>query len=170
MKCRALLLSLSLGLGSPAHAADWWIVLQRDGAGNVHFGDTAQLRRSGDIVSFWSHLFWKQPTDEMKSARIQYEVNCGTSSMRERRYLDYNAQGDVIKSGDNTGADAWAEVAPETSGSAYVAFACANPEERRARFLSVASTVDIFKLADFYLDPSPIVEIPQEPPPTERQD
>jgi hypothetical protein len=165
MKIWGWLLPACAALAAPGRAADWWIVVQRDGAGNVHFGESSQLRRTGDIVLFWSHLFYREPIDGMKSARVQYEVDCATLSMRERRYLDFDADHQVIDSGDNSGSDPWREVAPGTSGAAYLEFACATPAQRQARFLSVDAAVDLFAVADFFLDPSPIVEVPPEPGP-----
>lgn len=148
------------GSVSKASAAEWWIVLQRDGAGNVHFGDSSQIVAQGSTLTFWSHLFYKVPVGKMKSARIQYEVDCARFSLRERRYLDFDASRQVIDSGDNTAVDGWKEVAPQTSGAAYVAFGCATPAQRKASHLSLDEKADMFDVADFFLDPSPIVESP----------
>lgn len=145
---------------STASAAEWWIVLQRDNAGNVHFADSSQIVARGSTLTFWSHLFYKIPMENMKSARIQYEVDCTRFSIRERRYLDFDAARQVIASGDNTATDGWKEVAPQTSGAAYIAFACATPAERKARHLRLDEKADMFDVADFFLDPSPIVKTP----------
>lgn len=151
---------LVCGSVTKASAAEWWIVLQRDSAGNVHFADTSQIVDQGTTITFWSHLFYKAPVEKMKSARIQYEVDCARFSIRERRYLDFDETRQVIDTGDNTSGDGWKEVAPQTSGAAYVSFACATPAERKSKHLSVDEKADIFDVADFFLDPSPIVEVP----------
>jgi len=160
MTQRILCAALALCSAAPAEAADWWIVLQRDSGGNVHFAESGQLRRTGDLVIFWTHIFYRELTDGMKSARIQFEVNCATFEQRERRYLDYDANRNMIETGDNTDANGWREMAPDTAGAAYVRFACATPEQRHAQFNSIASNVDLFEVAEFYLDPRPIVVLP----------
>lgn len=158
---RLLFALLALGATSPAMASDWWIVLQRDSGGNVHFAESGQLRRTGDLVLFWTHVFYRELTEGMKSARIQFEVNCATFSQRERRYLDYDEARNVIATGDNSDLG-WRAMAPDTAGAEYVRFACATPEERRARFNSVSSDADLFEVAEFFLDPRPIVMVPAQ--------
>ncbi len=153
---------MALCAAAPANAADWWIVLQRDSGGNVHFAESGQLRRTGDLVIFWTHIFYRDLTDGMKSARIQFEVNCTNFAQRERRYLDYDANRNMIDTGDNTDPNGWREVAPDTAGAAYARFACPTPEQRRAAFNGIASNVDLFEVAEFYLDPRPIIAVPAD--------
>jgi len=167
MKYRSFVAAAALSFSAPAIASDWWIVLQRDSAGNVHFAETSQLRRTGDTVLYWTHIFYREAIGAMKSARIQFEVNCATFSQRERRYLDYDANRNVIESGDNTDPEGWREMAPDTSGALYIRFACAAPEHRRASFLRIGDGADIFEVAEFFLDPRPIVEIPSREAPRE---
>ncbi|MFN2258594.1 MAG: surface-adhesin E family protein, partial [Parasphingopyxis sp.] len=112
----------------------------------------------GDRVTFWAHLFYQRERSGMKSARIQYEVNCSERQIRERRYLDYDRYRNLIASGDNSHIDSFREVAPDTSGSRLVDFACMAALQRRENFWSIAQDVDVFDVGEFYSDPRAIVQ------------
>lgn len=162
------LILAALLVASPATAADWWIVLQRDVQGNAHLADTSQLRREGDIVTFWTHIFYRDLIGEMKSARIQFEVNCRTHSTRERRFIDFNSARQTIETGDN-GHNGWREVAPDTAGSLNVEFACAQPEQRLRRFVRVDRNADVFAIGEFFSDPRELTTTTTRDPQPSRQ-
>lgn len=152
---------LLLATSVPVQAADWWVINSQGGMAAVDFGDTSQLQRSGENVLVWIERHYREPDQGASIARIQFEIRCATNELRERQYVDYDASMKVLASGDNT-ANGWRAVAPETLGALDIAFACSTPAERLERFLRIDPRVDRLALADFYLDPRPIVQMPEK--------
>lgn len=144
---------------SPLSAADggkWWIVLQRDAAGNAHLAESSSLEwRSDGRVYFWSHLFFAYPQDGLKSALIEYSVHCLEGTIGEHRYIDYDANREEIERGDN-GGEGSKRPREGSTGEGYVSFACSSDANRKKKFLLIESSVDRWTIGAFFSDPRPL--------------
>lgn len=158
--------AVSLGLalacwassGSAAQGPRWWVVLQKDAAGNAHLAESSTLEwRKDGRVYFWSHLFYAYPEDGLKSALIQYSVHCAEGTIAEHRYVDYDANREEIAKGDNTG-DEPRQPRPATSGQSYINFACSSDVNRGKKFMSLDTKVDPWDVGEFFSDPRQIVK------------
>ena len=148
---------LGFAVPAAAEAADWWVIVQRDDDGASNLGETSELRRTGDRVRLWTHRFYREPIEGMKSARIEFEIDCPRALWRERRFTDYDIRRQVIATGDNTHEQGWFEAVPDTVGAAIVIFACATPEERGARFRRLDPGADPWDVGEFYSARSPVI-------------
>lgn len=162
----SLCICFALVPASPAWAEQWWIVLQKDAAGNSILADSDTVEQADQgRRTLWTHKFYSTPEELMSSAAIQYEVNCVEPSLRERLYVDFDAGGAVLRRGDNTQTDQWRSVSADTVGASIVDFTCVGAAARKARYLEIAPSADYHEVGRFYADPRPFVPMASAPGP-----
>lgn len=160
----SLRICLALTLASPAWAEQWWIVLQKDAAGNSILADSDTVEQADQgHRTIWTHKFYSTPEKRMSSAAIQYEVDCGEQVLRERLYVDYDARGAALRKGDNTQTDQWRSVFAGTVGASVIHFTCISVLARKAQYLEIAPSADYREVGRFYADPRPVVPMASAP-------
>ncbi len=75
---------------------EWWILSARDAHGNAYLVDGISKLQKGVAFSYNAHFFYREPVGEIRSAQIEYYVDCSERSLREARYVDFNSQREPI--------------------------------------------------------------------------
>jgi len=162
-KFSAFIMGLLLSV-APAHAEHWWVVVKKDLAGDSVLADSETVKPAGiGRRIFWVHRFYEKPENGMASARIQYEVNCSTSSLLERSYVDYDQSRSPIASGDNSENGEWQKATPNSGGFLMVEFACSAPADRKSKFWEVSDSQDHWGLGEFLREPGALVSSESKP-------
>ena len=146
---------------TPAEASAWFMVTPAtSNLAAVQMADAASIRNDGQYIEIWTHLFYKEPVNGVKSYMMQFAVDCERRMARQKRYIDYDENFRVIDSGDSspTADGAFRSMAPDTIGDLTITFACSTPEYRKHNYLSIAPSQDYHAIAKFFLEPGELVK------------
>jgi len=156
-----------------ANAEKWWVAIQKDPEGITWMGDSdsivghidaytvykgERLPRDPGARTVWFHKYFPTTSaDGMKSAKLQWRIDCEKKTWRQLGFIDYDASYNVIDE------DAiMEETKPVKVGfvsAELYAFACNTAEYRKANFLEIGSGVDYRQTAEFFNDPRQITEV-----------
>ncbi len=143
----AICASIFVSAGNKADE-EWWVLSDRDAHGNAYLVDGISKLRKGGAFSYNTHFFYREPVDEIRSAQIEYYIDCSERSLREARYVDFNSQREPIGVGDSYDGSVAYRPAAGTIGSELVAFSCASEGDRMKRYHKIDSGINLWSLGE----------------------
>lgn len=154
-------LFITLFISAPLFAQNekWWVIIQKDSQGVTWLGDSESIRPSSEnspskkIV--WFHKYFPEVIEGMKSAKLQWYVDCGERTWRQLEFIDYDVSYMILGSGDLDEEDK-----PVISGNiseTMFQFVCNTPSYRKSNFLEIGADVDYRGVAEFFNDSREIV-------------
>ncbi|HEY0598825.1 hypothetical protein [Brevundimonas sp.] len=155
----ALLLVIGTSVGvsaSKVQDEDWWVLSAGDAAGNVYLVDGIPKLEMGAAVSYHTHFFYKVSVNGVRSAQIEYYVNCEEQTIREARYVDYDDRREPIYSGDNYDVNSAYKPRAGTIGDELIMFSCASEDERLQKYPRIDMGADKWALGESLLSVSAV--------------
>jgi len=154
-------LFIALFISAPSFAQNekWWVIIKKDSQGITWLGDSESIRSaSGNLPSkkiVWLYKYFPEVMEGMKSAKLQWYVDCKERTWRQLEFIDYDISYMILGSGDLD-----EENKPVISGNIseiMFQFVCNTPSYRKSNFLEVGAGVDYRGVAEFFNDPREIV-------------
>lgn len=100
-----------------AYANSKWVYVTTDVSGNSNFIDSNSQQKSGDSITFWGRVNYKE-RDKFGdlSSKIQYTINCRTREIIDRHFIFYDDLNNNGKLTTNTSPtdSKWTPIPPDT--------------------------------------------------------
>ena len=145
----------------------WWIVIMKDAGGHTWMGDSKSIKRpveqfivrygepeepDRDFRTVWFHKYYPDVEKSgMKSAKLQWVVDCKKRTWRQLKYIDYDVSYNVLDSGE-LDQDTRPVQAGNTSEQMFE-FACNSAEYRKRHYTGLGPELDYRVTAEFFNDP-----------------
>lgn len=105
------------------HAAEWWPV--ESGSSSVWFIDRPSVKTVSGSKIFWVRQEFKSASegDELKYSVMKWAAHCKSNTIQALSFVDYAADGHVIKSGSKPAPSA-DEIIPDSVGESMYKVIC----------------------------------------------
>ena len=104
---------------------DRWRLVGASAGVNVHFIDARSVVFPTNGVG----QLWVKTTSSAQTVTVQgYDINCRTKRLNATSFVEYDAEGNVVRSMDTVGV--WQQVVPGTIGEQLYDGLCATSERR----------------------------------------